>query len=327
MRFLLRRLAFYLAAFFVAITLNFFIPRWMPGDPATRIFMSLHGRLPPEQLAAMKKAYGVDGSVWQQYLSYLWRLAHLDFGISTVNFPEPTASLLFYAAGWTLFLTGVATVISFAIGIVLGIHAAWNRGGLFDSVFTPVNVMLNAFTPAIVALLLFYAFSLQWPLFPLGRAHDLNEVPGFTLSFILSVIYHATLPVLSVVLVTFGAWHLGMRNTMINLLNEDFVVLAKAKGLSDRRIRNRYVARNAILPQITSLALSIGFVLGGALITEVVFNYPGLGKFTLSAIESRDYSFIQAQMVLLTASVLIANLISDILNVILDPRLRSGRSA
>ena len=130
------------------------------------------------------------------------------------------------------------------------------------------------------------------------------------------------LPVASIVLVNFGAWHLGMRNTMINLLNEDFVVLAKAKGLSDRRIRYRYVARNAILPQITSLALSIGYVLGGAFITEVVFNYPGLGKFTLTAIQSRDYSFIQAQLLLLTFSVLVANLISDVLNVIFDPRLR-----
>ncbi len=115
-----------------------------------------------------------------------------------------------------------------------------------------------------------------------------------------------------------------MRNVMINLLNEDFVILARAKGLSDRRVRYRYVARNAILPQITSLALSIGFLLGGALVTEQVFNYPGLGKFTVTAIESRDYSFIQAQLLLLTMSVLVANLLSDIANVVLDPRLRKG---
>ena len=130
-------------------------------------------------------------------------------------------------------------------------------------------------------------------------------------------------PVLSILLVSFGGWHLGMRNVMINLLNEDFVILARAKGLSENRIKYRYVARNAILPQITALALSIGFLLGGALVTEQVFNYPGLGKFTFSAIGSRDYSFIQGQLLLLTASVLVANLLSDIANVILDPRLRS----
>ena len=322
MRFLLQRLGFYIAAFLVAITLNFFIPRWMPGDPTTRIFMSLKGRLRPEQMAAIKKSYGLEGPLWDQFLTYLGRLAHLDFGISTINYPEPTSALLFYAAGWTLFLVGIATVLSFVIGIAMGIYAASNRGGWFDSIFTPVNVMFNAFTPAVVALVLYYAFCIHWQIFPLGRAHGIDDVPGWNWSYIVTIFYYATLPVLSIVIVNYGSWHLGMRNTMINLLNEDFVVLAKAKGLSDQRIRYRYVARNAILPQITSLAMSIGFVLGGALITEVVFNYPGLGKFTLTAIQSRDYTFIQAQLLLLTFSVLVANLISDVLNVIFDPRLR-----
>ena len=322
MRFLLQRLGFYAAAFLVAITLNFFIPRWMPGDPTTRIFMSLKGRLQPEQMAAIKKSYGLEGPLWDQFLTYLNRLAHLDFGISTINYPEPTSALLFYAAGWTLFLVGIATVLSFAIGIAMGIYAASNRGGWFDSIFTPVNVMFNAFTPAVVALVLYYAFCIHWQIFPLGRAHGIDDVPGWNWSYLVTILYYAALPVLSIVIVNYGSWHLGMRNTMINLLNEDFVVLAKAKGLSDQRIRYRYVARNAILPQITSLAMSIGFVLGGALITEVVFNYPGLGKFTLTAIQSRDYTFIQAQLLLLTFSVLVANLISDVLNVIFDPRLR-----
>ena len=324
MRFLARRLGFYLAAFFVAVTLNFFIPRWMPGDPTTRILLALRGKLRPDQVAAIRKTYGFEGSLWDQYWNYLWKLAHFDFGVSTVNFPEPTSDLLFYAAGWTLLLVGIATAISFVIGITMGIYSAWHRGGFFDTVFTPINVMMNAFTPAVVALLLWYGFSLEWAIFPLGRAHDINLTPGFNWETVASVSWHAVLPVASIVLVNFGSWHLGMRNTMINLLNEDFVVLAKAKGLSDRRVRYRYVARNAILPQITSLALSIGYVLGGAFITEVVFNYPGLGKFTLNAIQARDYTFIQAQLILLTGSVLIANLASDVLNVIFDPRLRSG---
>lgn len=327
MAFLARRLAFYCAAFLVAITLNFFIPRWMPGDPATRILLALRGKINADQIEAIRETYGFKGSLWEQYLTYLWRLAHFDFGVSTVNFPAPTADLLYYAAGWTLFLVGTATVISFAIGIAMGIYSAWNRGGFFDTIFTPINVMLNAFTPAVVALLLWYAFSLEWQVFPLGRAHDISLTPGWTWETVRSITIHAVLPVASIVIVNFGAWHLGMRNTMINLLNEDFVMLARAKGLSERRIRNRYVARNAILPQITSLALSIGYVLGGAFVTEVVFNYPGLGKFTLNAIQARDYSFIQAQLILLTVSILIANLASDVLNVILDPRLRHGGRA
>lgn len=327
MGFLLRRSAFYLAAFYVAITLNFFIPRWMPGDPATQVLASLRGKLRPDQMEAIRKSYGFDGTLWDQYLAYLGKLARLDFGVSTINFPEPTSGLLFYAAIWTLLLVGLSTVLSFAIGIVMGIYAASHRGGFFDSVFTPINVMLNAFTPAIVALILFYAFSFQLEWFPLGRAHSLSLQSAWSWEFILNVLYHAVLPVLSIVIVSFGSWHLGMRNTMINLLNEDFVLMAKAKGLNPKRVQYRYVARNAILPQITSLALSIGFVLGGAIVTEVVFNYPGLGKFTLTAIQSRDYSFIQSQMLLLTSSVLIANLISDILNVIFDPRLRSPSRA
>lgn len=322
MQFIMRRLWFYLAAFFVAITLNFFIPRWMPGDPTTRIFAGLRGKLSPEAMDAIRRSYGYEGSLFDQYIIYLNNLVHFDFGVSTTNFPEPTSDLLFYSAAWTLLLVGLATAISFFIGIWMGIYSAWHRGGFFDTFFTPINVMLNAFTPAIVALILFYAFSLEWRIFPLGRAHDINMIPNFSFEFIINVLYHATLPVLSIVIVTFGSWHLGMRNTMINLLNEDFVILAKAKGLSDSRVKNRYVARNAILPQITALSLYIGYILGGSLITEYVFNYPGLGKFTLSAIQARDYSFVQAQLLLLTACVLIANLISDILNVVLDPRLR-----
>lgn len=322
MVFLLRRILFYCAAFFIAITFNFLIPRMMPGDPSDRIIASFQGRLNEAQVAAIRKSFGFEGNLWEQYITYIGSVFRLDFGISTVQFPEPTASLLFYAATWTLVLVGLAIFFAFTIGSFMGIHAAWNRGGFFDSFFTPINVMMNAFTPAIVALVLFYAFSLQLKWFPLGRAHDPNLFPGWDLRFIGSVLYHATLPVLSIFLVSFGGWHLGMRNVMINLLNEDFVILAKAKGLSENRVKYRYVARNAILPQITSLALSIGFLLGGSLVTEAVFNYPGLGKFTFTAIGSRDYSFIQGQLLLLTTSVLVANLLSDIANVILDPRLR-----
>jgi ABC-type dipeptide/oligopeptide/nickel transport systems, permease components len=324
MIFLARRLVFYFAAFFLAITFNFLIPRLMPGDPSDRIIASFQGRLNEAQVAAIRQSYGLDGSLWEQYLDYVGSVFRLDFGISTVQFPEPTASLLFYGATWTLVLVGLSIALAFVIGSMMGIRAAWNRGGFFDSFFTPINVMMNAFTPAIVALVLFYAFSLQLRWFPLGRAHDPNLMAGFDLQFIGSVLYHATLPVLSIFLVSFGGWHLGMRNVMINLLNDDFVILARAKGLSDNRVKYRYVARNAILPQITSLALSVGYMLGGALVTEQVFNYPGLGKFTFTAIQSRDYSFIQGQLLLLTTAVLIANLLSDIANVILDPRLRKG---
>jgi peptide/nickel transport system permease protein len=323
MNFLLRRFAFYIAAFGIAITLNFFIPRMMPGDPMTRIMAAMKGKLTDSQIAAMRETYGYDSNLTYQFWAYVKGLAHLDFGVSTMSFPAPTSDLLFYAAGWTLFLVGVATVVSFSVGILMGIYSAWHRSGFFDSTMTPINVMFTSFTPAVVAVVLYYFFALKWQALPLGRAASGAIEPGLSLAYTLDVAKHAILPVLSIVIVNFGSWHLGMRNSIINLLDEDFVVLARAKGLDDRRIRNRYVARNAMLPQVASLALSIGFVLGGALITEVVFNYPGLGKFSLSAISARDYSFIAGQMLLLTASVLIANLLSDVINVVLDPRLRT----
>ena len=322
MTLLLHRFGFYLAAFWTAITLNFFIPRWMPGDPANTLFMSLRGRVNPDTIAAIKKTYGFDGSLWDQYLSYLGRLAQGDFGVSSINYPEPAASMLFYAAGWTLVLVGIATVLTVLVGILFGIYSAWNRGGFIDSFFTPFNVILYSFSPAVVALLLFYSFSLEWELFPLGRAHNLNYEPEFSWSFIRNVLYHASMPVLSIFLVSIGSWHLGMRNTMINLLNEDYITLARAKGLSNSRIMYRYAARNAVLPNLTAFALAIGYLFGGSLVTEVVYNYPGLGKFTLSAIQQRDYTFIQGQLLLLTIAILLSNILADIANFFLDPRLR-----
>lgn len=322
MKFIFQRLIFYIGALLVAITLNFFIPRAMPGDPATMMFLSLRGRLGPERLAQLKATYGFDGTLWDQFIVYLQKLAVGDFGISTINFPAPASEMLFYSAGWTLYLMGLSTILCFSVGVILGIHAAWRRGKFFDSFFTPFNVILTSFPAPVVALLLFYGFALEWELFPIGRAHDTSLDPGLTWEFISNVLYHSVLPVFSIFIIIFGNWHLGMRNTMINLLNDDFIIMAKAKGLSERRVMYRYAARNAILPNITALSLSIGYILGGALITEAVFNYPGLGKFTLTAIQQRDYSFIQGQMLLLTVTMLVANLISDLLNVALDPRLR-----
>jgi len=322
MKFLLTRLGFYLSAFWVAITLNFFLPRWMPGDPATHLFVSLKGKMSPEALAAIKKAYGFDGSLWDQYVAYLGKIFSGDFGISTTNFPAPVSETLFYAAGWTLFLVGISIAICFVLGMMLGVKSAWRQGRFFDTFFTPFNVMLYAFTQPVVCLLLFYGFCIELEWFPLGRAHDPALDPGFTWQFISNVSYHAVIPLLSLVVIGVGSWHLGMRNTMINLLNQDFITMARAKGLSERRVMYRYAARNAILPQITSLALTFGYVLGGSFIAEYVFNYPGLGKFTLAAIQSRDYAFIQSQLLLVTVCVLVANMISDLLNLWLDPRLR-----
>ncbi len=322
MKYILQRLGFYAVALWSAVTLNFFIPRAMPGDPATMLFVSLRGKMDRASFEHLKEIYGFSGSTWDQYWIYLKKLSVLDFGVSTMTFPQPTIVNLKYAAIWTIYLAGLALLISFAIGVSMGMYSAWRRGSFFDSFFTPFNVVLTACNPAVIAILLFFGFCMEWDLFPLGRAYNINMDPSFTWDFIQSVLYHSVLPIASIVIYTVGGWHLTMRNNMINLLNDDFMIMAKAKGLSNARIMYKYAARNAILPVITQLAMSVGFIFGGVIFTEIVFNYPGLGKFSYTAVTSRDYSFIQGQMLFLTVAMLAANLLTDILNVILDPRLR-----
>ena len=223
MKFIFTRLSFYLVAFWLAITLNFFIPRMMPGDPATRLFVSLRGKMSQESLDALKVAYGFDGSLWDQYLAYLGKLMVGDLGVSTTNFPAPVTETLIYATLWTLFLVGIAIVINFVLGSMMGIWAAWRQGKAFDAFMTPFTVMLYAFTQPVICLLLFYALCLETRWFPLGRAHDPMLDPGLNWQFISNMFYHAAVPLLSMVIVGVGSWHLGMRNAMINLLNQDFI--------------------------------------------------------------------------------------------------------
>lgn len=327
MQFIFRRLGFYIAAFWVAITINFLLPRMMPGDPATALFIQNKGRMSQEALAALKKAYGFgQGNLWSQYFEYIQHLAVGDFGVSFMFYPEPVFGKLAYAGLWTLFLVAISLLISFVLGTFLGTFAGWMRGRTFDSLSTPFSVILSSFMPAIVGLLLWYYLAFQWDWFPLGRAHDLEMDPEFSWAFIRNMLFHAVLPILSIVLVSVGGWHFLMRNNMINLLNEDFITMAKAKGLSKRRVLFKYAARNALMPSLTSLALQIGYLLGGALFTEMVFNYPGLGYFSLSAIQRHDYPFIQGQLLFITVGVLLMNLVADVINVFLDPRIRySGK--
>jgi peptide/nickel transport system permease protein len=325
-QFLLRRLIFYFIAFMVALTFNFLLPRLMPGDPVAVMFAASQGRLDPRAMDAMKETFGfVEGPLWQQYLTYISSVFQGDLGISVVFFPTPVADVLQLAMGWTLFLAGSATLLSFTLGTLLGIWAAWRRGGLFDSVLTPLLLIFGAVPPVIVALIAYYVLGLNLGWFPLLYAYDPYLEAGFNLPFIKSVLYHAILPVSSIVIVTLGSWMLGMRNNMINLLHEDYLTLAVAKGLSLRRVIFQYAARNAILPVVTSFSMAIGFVLSGAVFTEMIFNYPGLGYLMLKAINARDYPLIQGQLLFFVIAVLAANFCADILYLWLDPRLRTGR--
>lgn len=324
MRYLLRRFTFYLVAAFVAITLNFFIPRMMTGDPVQLMFAQFQGRLDPRALESLKETFGfVQGPLHEQYFTYLANLAQGNLGISVSFFPVPVAEVIGPSLGWTLRLVGSATIIAFGIGTLLGIFAAWKRGGVIDSILLPIVSVVGAFPFFWIALLVVYIFGFTYKLFPIGHAYDVSlPVNWGDTTFLNSVLEHAILPLMTITITSLGGWLLGMRNNMIGVLSEDYVTMAQAKGLSDRRVMYLYAGRNAILPSITAFSMSLGFVVGGALVVELVFAYPGVGYTLLRAVQGRDYTLMQGMFLLITLAVLAANFVADVCYVLLDPRAR-----
>lgn len=325
MRYLLKRLGFYALAIWASITINFFLPRMIPGDPAARLLARVANTLRPEEIEALRKVFGFsDAPPLVQYVNYLVNVLRGDLGMSISRFPVPVTDVIGTGLFWTILLGGVALIISFIVGNVLGIIGTWRRGGLLDTVMPPLLIFIGAFPYFWLAMVALYVlgFQLQW--FPLRHAYDNSITPALTPEFIGSVIQHLILPAGTVVLVSIGGWVIGMRNTMISILAEDYIMFAEAKGLSIRRIMFGYAARNAMLPAITSLGLSIGFILSGALLTEIVFSYPGLGFLLLSAVNNLDYPLLQGLLLMTTAAVLVANFFIDLVYALLDPRIRLG---
>ncbi len=325
MRYILRRLGFYLIAAWASITLNFFLPRMMPGDPGDALMARLQGRVRPETIDAMRQAYGLsDDPIYLQYVDYIKNIFNGEFGISISRFPAPVTQVIGQGFMWTLLLGLTATIIGFAIGNLLGIFGAWRRGGIVDSVMPPLLIFIGSFPYFWLATLALYFFSFKWGWFPLRHAYNDDLSPTFSLHFFASVGYHMFLPALSIIIVAIGGWVLGMRNTMISTLSEDYVTMAEAKGLPQNQVMFNYAARNALLPNVTALGMSLGFVLGGLLLTEVVFGYPGLGYQLINAVRALDYPLMQGLFLMLTISVLAANFLADLLYVRLDPRVRGN---
>jgi peptide/nickel transport system permease protein len=296
-----------------------------PGDPAEIMVQRLSGKdqqLDPAQVQAVRAMLGApSGSLWDQYVTYLGQLFHGQFGLSYTYFPYSVTEVIGQALPWTLVLVTVTQVLSFLIGVVLGAYAAWRRNTRFDSVVTLGSTFLGTMQPFWIALLLLYVFGYTIGLFPTSGGYS-DTTPGWNLPFVQDSFQHMVLPALALLIVTPIGWVLGMRNTMIMNLGEDYIRLAKAKGLSDRTVALRYAARNALLPSVTGFALALGGVLGGAILVETVFDYPGLGRLMGEAVENKDYPLLQALLLLLSTSVLIANLGADLLYGVLDPRAR-----
>jgi peptide/nickel transport system permease protein len=325
--FVVRRLAFYVVAIWVAVTINFAIPRVMPGN-AVDTMLTKFPSLSASSLRALQAEFGVHshGSIVSQYFDYLVNLAHGNLGLSVSQYPAKVTTILASTLPWTLILVGSATVISFVLGTLLGIAAAWRRGGWLDRAL-PAFTFLQATPYFFLALIVIQLFALKWRLLPFGQGYSLGLTPGFTWAFISSAITHSILPALTIVLTAVGGWMLQMRNMMLTTVSEDYVMVAQAKGLSPRRVVFTYGARNAILPNIAGFALSLGFVVAGALVMEIVFSYPGVGLTLYNAVTSNDYPLLQGIFLVISLAVLLASLIADIVYVLADPRTRTASAS
>jgi peptide/nickel transport system permease protein len=324
-RFIARRLGFYVITAWIAITINFFIPRLMPGNPAELVFNRVRHSMSPTALKAFSVAFGVDShqGLISQYFSYLNQLVHGNLGISITFFPATVASVIRTALPWTLALVGVATILSFVLGTLLGILAAARRGTWVDALL-PVTSFLSAVPYFWLGLLALTVFAVELGWFPLSGGYAPSVNVGFTWPFISSSIDHAVLPALTIVVSSIAGWLLGMRNVMISTLGEDYVLLADAKGLPRRRVTFSYAARNALLPNMAGFALSLGFIVSGAILTEVVFSYPGMGYVLFEAVTNEDFPLMQGIFLMITILVLLANLFADVIYVMLDPRTREA---
>src|ERR1022692_4248897 len=289
MRMLARRIGFYLLTAIAAVTVIFLLPRVIPGNPVDAVIGHMQGQtITKSTLRALEVQFGQNSTTGTlgQYLHYWRNLAHGNLGVSTSEGMVPVTTVIRGALPWTLGLVGTATVISFILGTLLGI---------------------------------LIAIKLGW--FPPGSARGILDFPAVNWTYISDVLDHAVLPALTIVVASGAGWIVGMRNVMVTTMDEDYVLMAQAKGLPKRRVV-WYAARNAILPSISSFSLAIGFVVSGALLTEIVFSYPGLGFILLNAVQEADYALLQGVFLVITMAVLVANLAADFVYVFLDPRTR-----
>ena len=324
-----RRLIAYLLTVMIAITANFFIPRLIPGDPISALIdqMAQHGEVVSggaEIVAAYKEQFGLNGTWMEQYFRYLWSLLRGDLGPSIMAFPTTVQELLVTALPWTMGLLLVATVISWVLGNLLGAMVGWRRDSKVNSALVVVSLSLNQIPYYFVALLLVFFFSYNLSIFPSSGGFSLIGGRPEGMRMVWDILYHATLPALSIVIASVGFWVITMRSMILSTLGEDYILLAEAKGLKRQVILNKYALRNALLPQVAAFGIALGFVMNGSILTETIFNYPGLGALLLSAIGNLDYNLLQGILLLTILSVLTANLILEILYPLIDPRISHG---
>jgi peptide/nickel transport system permease protein len=327
MRYFLRKIGFYLLALWGAITLNFLLPRLIPGNPVETLLarMSESGNPPPGEYKVLASVLGVgNGSLLSEYWHYLRQLSRFNLGVSITEFPTPVTHILAQTLPWTIILVGTATVLAFIIGTVLGALAGWRRSRFLNNLL-PVTTFLTATPYFWLALIFLYLFGVLFHFLPLNGGYDPATTIGWSSSFIFSALQHAVLPGVTIVLAQIGGWMLSMRNMTLTTMSEDYVWAAEAKGIPSRRVLLGYAARNAVLPSVTGFAISLGFVVSGSIIMEIVFSYPGVGYTLLQAVQNDDYALMQGIFLVICLVVLGANFMVDMLYGFIDPRTRQAR--
>jgi len=327
-RYLLTRIAQLLLIVFIAVSINFLIPRLLPGDPVQTAIARLQASGAQQSVdvqavaAAYKAKYGLDQPMLAQYLNYWRDLFHLDLGVSFAHFPEAVSTEVGNALPWSLGLLAVATLIAFSVGSILGALLAWPGTGKGIRALVPGLMVLTSIPFYLLAIILIYLFAVVWKILPPAGGMDTTRIARLDWGTTLDVLRHALLPLLAIVLGNVGFWALGMRSQMVSVLGEDYITFAEAKGLSPWRVFFWYGMRNAMLSQVTALALAMGAVLSGAVLVEVIFNYPGLGSLLYVAIRGQDYFVIQGVVLMLIVALATLLFVVDLIYPLLDPRIR-----
>lgn len=320
----------YLFTIWAAFTITFFLFRSIPGDPVSAWAGQLQQRYAVSMpngdavVQEYRKKFGLDKPVHEQYLNWMYNAVFKrQLGPSFVNFPRPVEELLAERVPWTIGLLSFSIVIAWVVGLLLGTIAGWRRSSWYSGTLTNLSVVLSQIPPYLVALVLVLVFGYWWKILPAQGAWDAQYAKGFNLPFILSALKHAILPSLSLVLVSMAGWILSTRSLIVNILGEDYLLYGESKGLPEGQLMFRYGLRNALLPQATGLALSLGFIMSGQLLIETIFLYPGMGELLARATGSYDFNTIMGCIVLAIVTVMTASLIVDLLLPIIDPRVRA----
>ncbi len=323
----LRRFGQFVLVVFIGINIAFFVTHATPIDPVENAIAQLSqtGHSDPQAVEmtrqALRQLYGLQGSLWEQYASFWTRVMAGDFGPSLSAFPTPVSTLIGRALPWTIGLLTVSTLISWGLGNLLGGLAGYYRRNLALRFVGVIASGLQPIPNYVMAFVVLVLFGFVWPILPITGSSQINLPRGFTWAYIMSVIVHGILPVLSLVLVGTGAWFVGMRALVSNIVTEDYVTYAELGGVDRRRILVKYVMRNALAPQVTGLALSLGLIFNGAVITEVVFGYPGIGNLLVSGVYAGDYSLVIGIASASIFAVAFAALLIDLIQPLLDPRV------